>query len=365
MSEAEHSRRYPVLGFIMPRRGYLATPLIIGANVAVFLGMTLTGASFLEPSNDVLLTWGANFRPLTLDGQWWRLLTSCFVHIGILHLLMNMYALVFVGALLEPFIGTVRFTIAYLLAGIAGSTASLIWHDMTLSAGASGAIFGIYGVFLALLLTNVIDVVQRKALLLSIGVFVAYNLLNGLREGIDNAAHIGGLAAGIAAGAAAYPALYNRNRALRSSLLTGAVAVAVLVWAVVAYRTLPNDTGAYHTIMNAFSAREDRALRALKLPPETSQDTLLVELTTNGIDNWNAALALLKEAEALHLPERYRERNKSLVRYCQLRIAMYGLLIKAVKEGSDRYNGELDRLAGEIKQLVAQYGVDSTAQEHH
>ena len=67
---------------------------------------------------------------------------------------------------------------------------------MTVSAGASGAIFGIYGVFLALLLTNIIDVVQRKALLLSIGVFVAYNLLNGLREGIDNAAHVGGLAAG-------------------------------------------------------------------------------------------------------------------------------------------------------------------------
>jgi rhomboid protease GluP len=349
----------------MPRRGYLATPLIIGANVTVFIVMTLAGAGFLQPSNEVLLAWGANFRPLTLDGQWWRLLTSCFLHIGILHLLMNMYALLFVGALLEPFIGTARFTFAYLVAGIAGSTASLMWHDMTVSAGASGAIFGIYGVFLALLLTNVIDVVQRKALLSSIGVFVAYNLLNGLREGIDNAAHIGGLAAGVAMGAAAYPVLHRGERALQSSFLTCAVAAAVLGCAVVAYRTVPNDAGAYHTIMNAFSAREDRALRALRLPPETPRDTLLLELTTHGIDNWNAALALLQEAETLHLPERYRERNKSLVRYCQLRIAMYGLLVKAINERSDRYDGELDRLAGEIKQLVAHYGVDSSAQEQH
>ena len=79
--------------------------------------MAINGVNIMLPDNGSLLNWGANFRPMTLDGQWWRLLTNCFLHIGIFHLLMNMYALLYIGVLLEPLLGRTRFLSAYLLTG--------------------------------------------------------------------------------------------------------------------------------------------------------------------------------------------------------------------------------------------------------
>ena len=162
------------------RKGFLITPLIIYINISIFIIMTLKGVDMFLPSPESVLKFGANFRPLTLQGEWWRLLSSCFIHFGIMHLLMNLYALLFIGLLLEPLLGSARFSVAYLLTGLTGSISSLYWHEMTVSAGASGAIFGLYGVFLAMLTTRLIDEAKRKSLLMSIGIFVFYNLMNDI-----------------------------------------------------------------------------------------------------------------------------------------------------------------------------------------
>ncbi|WP_315814125.1 rhomboid family intramembrane serine protease [Paraflavitalea speifideaquila] len=140
-----------------PTRGNFVTPILIGINVLIFILMAIDGAHILQPDSEVLIKWGANFRPMTLDGQWWRLITCCFVHIGIFHLALNMYALTYIGVALEPFLGPARLLTAYLLTGIASSTTSLWWHDLSVSAGASGAIFGLYGVFFAMLTTSLIE----------------------------------------------------------------------------------------------------------------------------------------------------------------------------------------------------------------
>jgi len=196
------------------------TSLIILLNIIVFIIMVIKGVDFWNPSSESLLNFGANYRPLILNGEWWRLVTCCFVHIGIIHLLVNLGALYYIGELLEPLLGVARFTTAYLLTGIAGSMASIYWHENTVSAGASGAIFGMYGVFLALLTTNLIKKNQRKELLSSIGIFIAYNLLYGILKGkndglikgeIDNAAHIGGLLAGLLCGYFYYFGLKNQK----------------------------------------------------------------------------------------------------------------------------------------------------------
>ena len=133
--------------FFTPREGYYITPIIIDINLLVFIFMAFSGISLLEPSTKDLIAWGANLRGITLSGQWWRLLTNTFLHIGVLHILMNMYALLYIGILLEPYLGKFRFASAYLFTGILASLASIYWHPMTVSAGASGAIFGMYGVF--------------------------------------------------------------------------------------------------------------------------------------------------------------------------------------------------------------------------
>ncbi len=169
--------------------------------------MAVTGVSVVQPDSGSLLFWGANYGPLTLSGEWWRLLSACFLHIGVVHLLMNMYAFLLIGAQLEPRLGSLRFSVAYFLTGIIASGISLWWHGHTISAGASGAIFGMYGVFLAMLTTDLVEKRSRKQLFASILFFVVYNLLGGLKEGVDNAAHLGGLVAGLVIGYCYVPKL--------------------------------------------------------------------------------------------------------------------------------------------------------------
>lgn len=198
--QAEIVKEASFIHFFIPRKGFLATPILIDINILVFMLMAATGAGILEPSTLALLNWGADFGPLTLTGDWWRALTCNFVHIGVFHLLMNMYAFMFIGLWLEHLIGTRRMFVSYLLTGLCSAIFSLYMHPETISAGASGAIFGLYGIFLAFLLFHGIEKSQRKPLLTSILIFVGYNLLYGMKDGVDNAAHIGGLLSGFLLG---------------------------------------------------------------------------------------------------------------------------------------------------------------------
>jgi membrane associated rhomboid family serine protease len=173
------------------------TYTIIGINVLVFMIMGLQGAGVFEANGLVHLRWGSNYGTLTASGDWWRLFTAIFLHFGIIHLALNMYALFSIAAYLEPMLGKLRYITAYLCCGILASLASLCWHTEPVnSAGASGAVFGMYGVFLALLTTNLIPKQVRRPVLLSIVIFVIYNIANGIKGGIDGAAHIGGLVSG-------------------------------------------------------------------------------------------------------------------------------------------------------------------------
>ncbi len=178
-----------------------ATYTIIGINVLIFILMALNGAGIVQPNGLLHIKWGSNFGPLTLSGDWWRLITNMFIHFGIIHLLMNMYTFFMAGVYLEPMLGKPRFLLAYFCTGILASITSLYWHQTpTNSAGASGAIFGMYGLFFAFLTTNLIPNSVRKSLLQSIGIFIVYNLAFGMKSGIDNSAHIGGLLSGFAIG---------------------------------------------------------------------------------------------------------------------------------------------------------------------
>ena len=115
------------------------TQAIFGINVAVFLGMTLAGVSPADPTTRELVHWGANSARLTLSGDWWRLVTSMFLHIGIVHIGLNMWCLWRLGALCENLYGPWTFGLVYLISGVSGSLASIAWHPYGVSAGASGA----------------------------------------------------------------------------------------------------------------------------------------------------------------------------------------------------------------------------------
>lgn len=181
-----------------------ATHIIVGINVLVFTGMVLTGASPLNPTREQLLRWGANWGPLSLGTQPWRMLTSNYVHIGIIHLGFNMWCLWNLGRLAERVLGRLNYVVLYTFCGLAGSLASLWWHPMTVGAGASGAIFGLAGASIAVFYLGHLPIAKAaiQGTTRSLLTFVGYNLLFGLSPGIDNSAHIGGLVAGLAMGAA-------------------------------------------------------------------------------------------------------------------------------------------------------------------
>ena len=180
-----------------------ATPSLVVVNLAVFAAMAVSAGRLGAFDPNFLLGWGANFGTFTVNGQWWRLLTALFVHLNLLHLLVNLWALWNVGRLAERLYGSAVFVFLYFASGLLGSLASIAWEPANASAGASGAIFGILGSHLAFLAHRESGIPRQvvRAHWFSTLVFVLFNLIDGaLTPGIDNAAHVGGLAGGLVLG---------------------------------------------------------------------------------------------------------------------------------------------------------------------
>ncbi|MGD6815471.1 rhomboid family intramembrane serine protease [Metabacillus sp. 84] len=170
------------------------TKILLAIQIILFFLMELSGGS---QNNQTLVDFGAKFNPYIVEGEWWRLVTPMFLHIGFIHLLMNSVALYFIGDAVEKMFGSARFLAIYFFSGILGTLASFAFSN-SISAGASGAIFGCFGALLYL------GVVERDLFLRTIGpnilVVIGINLALGFTiSNIDNAGHIGGLIGGLAA----------------------------------------------------------------------------------------------------------------------------------------------------------------------
>jgi membrane associated rhomboid family serine protease len=177
------------------------TVSIIAMNVLVYVGMAVSGVSPTQPSIPDLLKWGA----LSGFAQPWRIITSNYVHIGLLHIVLNMWCLWNLGALAERRFDRWTYFFTYTACGIAGSIVSLWFHPVGVGAGASGAIFGLAGGLISALYLGHLPVHPQalKSTLKSLLTFAGYNLFFGtVVSGIDNSAHIGGLVCGLILGAA-------------------------------------------------------------------------------------------------------------------------------------------------------------------
>lgn len=172
----------------------LFTYLILINVVVIFGLMEYLGSS---TSLLTLIEFGAKYDPFIHQGEWWRFFTSIFLHIGILHLVMNSLALYYLGGAVERIYGTSRFVLIYLIAGLFGAISSFAFNSQ-ISAGASGAIFGCFGALLYF------GIIHRKLFFRTIGINVIVILAINLSLGfiipmIDNSAHIGGLIGGFLA----------------------------------------------------------------------------------------------------------------------------------------------------------------------
>lgn len=164
--------------------------------VQIFMFMLLEAAGGSQ-NTQTLIQFGAKYNPSIISGEWWRFFTPIILHIGMLHLLMNTLALIYIGSAVEKMYGSVKFLVIYLFAGAAGTLASFALSP-SISAGASGAIFGCFGALLYLGISN------PKLFFRTIGsnliFIIVLNLLFGFAvPNIDNAGHLGGLFGGFLA----------------------------------------------------------------------------------------------------------------------------------------------------------------------
>jgi rhomboid protease GluP len=356
------------------------TYAIIAINVLIFILMAINGAGIFEPDGLVHIKWGSNYSPLTLSGDWWRLITNVFIHFGIIHLAMNMYCLYMVGVYLEPMLGKAKYTTAYLCTGILASIVSLWWHkDPVNSAGASGAIFGMYGLFLALLTTNLIPKAIRQPQLQSIGIFVVYNLIYGMKGGVDNSAHIGGLISGFIIG---YIFVISIKKEKQGTSLQWIVPVVAVLTLVIAFGYLENnkvaaternailndvkaagykDSEMFNKKLNEFSLKEDNAITALKGADSITQPEFVKRLDI-AIPDWEAAELLMKATEKYEISDASHKKATKLIEYTQLRKHQYNLLItlnKSTEEKDDiltnkqleETNDKIIKLLEELKSL--------------
>lgn len=179
--------------------GIFITTTLMVVNGGIFCGLILT--SDIDAAS--LLRFGAQFGPLIWQGEYWRMITTLFLHYNLLHLLFNIYALYILGGMVEPLLGRRHFFSLYLFSGIMGSILSVSINPDYISVGASGAVFGLAGAALAIRFSYPIPLRKRFSepsgfFLL---IFVIYNIIFGfVQTSIDNAAHIGGLVTGFVLG---------------------------------------------------------------------------------------------------------------------------------------------------------------------
>jgi rhomboid protease GluP len=206
------------------------TNVLLGLNLLVYALMSLSGVSPFYPAISQLIRWGADFGPLTLTTEPWRLLTATFVHGGLLHIATNMWCLWNLGRMAENIFGRVSFLLVYLFTGVSASLLSVLLHPDRVSVGASGAIFGVAGALMTALYLGKLPIpkfhLQRT--LNSLVIFAVVNLAIGASVPvIDNTGHVGGLVSGLIVGALLAPSLTRDSeaRAHNRQLVFSALAV--------------------------------------------------------------------------------------------------------------------------------------------
>jgi membrane associated rhomboid family serine protease len=219
--------------FLRARTGWpIVTPLIAAACAFVFIAMAFDGTT--ASGTERLIAWGANFAPRTSNGEWWRLLTSMFVHSGFVHLVAMLVGLIPVGLILERAVGRIAFACVYLSAGLVASVISL-WtaSAMSIGVGASGAVCGVYGLLVATVLWAVVGRLKVSVPLMTVvqlGVAALLFLLSTLMtDHLGARSELAGLGVGLAGGFVIARGIASGKPAVKRPLALAAAAALIAI----------------------------------------------------------------------------------------------------------------------------------------
>ncbi|RYG20099.1 MAG: rhomboid family intramembrane serine protease [Chitinophagaceae bacterium] len=348
-----------VFYLFLPQQNYAVTPLLILSNVAYFVTYSIFMALFFRyltaSRSDIQYIGyyvGANSRELVLNGQYWRLLTHQFVHVSIFHLIFNMYALVYIGLMIENKLGAKKYVSTYLISGICGGILSVAYHESGYMAGASGAIMGLFGAFLALLLSNAFEKNATRALLISTLAVLAIMLISGsLQQRVDNAAHIGGLTSGFVIGYL----LHNEKLwkwqlpALVRYVVVGGLA---LIFVITVVKLTPRVQTKEFLALEAKYKNNWKIFGTIfTLPPDMATGKKLSIVQERGIDLWKENEKLVQQMLALKLTRKQRAKAEFHGKVAKIESRMVELLYKECAESTKYYRREIRELTRELNGL--------------
>ncbi|MCX7908614.1 MAG: rhomboid family intramembrane serine protease [Ignavibacteria bacterium] len=294
--------------------GVVFTSLLILAYIIYYLLVVIfNGANFFDIEAEILIKSGGNFPTKTLNGEWWRLLSSIFLHSDLEHLFANVAALISIGTLLEPRVGSLRFLVAFIVTGVIGAAISTINNHFVVSIGASGGILGLYAIFFVLLAFRRVSI--RKKFFYDIVALVIFTLASGLVDpNVDNSGHLGGFISGVFVGLVFLLDVAKTGEKLKPITIFLPIIIGLAV-SVYALRTTPDYRAKWLEILHqtdSISNTSQTFFGLLKDNPNAS-DTLFLSAINADIESFRKCLELIKSSSNLKL----NETNLKLAKYME------------------------------------------------
>lgn len=332
----------------------MITNILIGLNVLVYILLGIGGDFLGGASSETILRWGGNTSYLIMEGQWWRLLSCLFLHCGLMHLLVNMYALFSVGSFLELMLGRALFLVAYLATGICSGLASFLYYQDTLavSVGASGAIAGVFGVSLFIILFGPLPGSMREQALKSVVYVILMNVGYGLVSGrnLDHSAHIGGFVSGFVMGAFLFPTLaIHRMKKVWLKWVCGGGTLAVtcaLMVAILVNQT-PSDKLIFLRLFEKYQAVEEEVGAFIR----NKEEVTFAEICLHIVPKLKEMKEFSAQVTALELEGGEKALRDYCVRFIDLRDQKLSLVLK----GSRQYEGKIAQIEREMASLDEKY----------
>ena len=356
-----------LLTIFVPKKNYQIVPWLIIINCFIFLIQRVLLAAFIvvyqkkyngiQSYSDYYVRFsntlfGGIERNMVLNGDYWRLLAACFSHVSFSHLFFNMIFLAYIGSILEGRVGKWNFLGLYIMTGICASLASIGYRYEGMGIGASGAIMGLFGVFLAYLSTNFFDKKARAAFLIST-IIISIITLFPTENKTDHAAHFGGFISGYIFGIFSYWA-YTKPEKRKRLVIRSLSYVIIFAVAISSLLFIPRyDLPKYRQSLNKVYNNLNRISAYFYSPkyryiPE-EEKTLLLEREMLPIISENKRL--LAELKTTPLPEEEYLVNANYMIFYEKKLQIYELLYKEYKTGDTKYRKEIERLTAETNKL--------------
>ena len=329
------------------------TPALVALNVLVFVFMLLGNGAL--GAHETLISWGASFGPRTTNGEWWRLVTMLFVHQSILHLLVDVVGLLAVGIVLERLVGAAAFAAVYAVAGLSASAFDLVASPTGLSLGASGAIFGLYGLMLAFAIGSLFDTrptipwTLAKFLAPPAALFALYSFSSGaITTRPELMAFVIGCISGV------FVARGVEERPV-SAIRTAPVLVGAMVMVIVTVRPMRGMTDMRPEIHKLATAEEAMATRYQAAVDRFTNGRLTVRELAAVIDGDimpELQAARIHVASLEHIPDEQQPLLTAAQQYLQLRDESWRIRSKALHAGNVSMLTQ-----AEVSEIAARYAL--------